>query len=100
MERGIICYIGKGQMLSVSEPAPRPNKLQRSSSEGGFACNDAHSGVVSCEKREADYLRLPGSRHSVCVCVCVCVQECITLVISRELVILFSFDITHLLILS
>ena len=91
-------------MLSVSEPAPRPSELQRSSSEGGFACDDAHSGAVSHEKREADYLRLPGSRYSVCVCacarVCVCVQKCITLVISRELVVFFSFDITDLLILS
>lgn len=39
-------------MLSVSEPASRPSELQISSLEGGFACNDTHSGVVSCEKRE------------------------------------------------
>jgi len=90
--------LGKGQMISVSEPAPRPSKLQRPSSEGGFAGNDARSGVVSHEKREADCLRLPGSRCSVCACVCV--QEWMILVVSRELVVFFSFDITHLLIFS
>lgn len=37
---------------------------------------------------------------SACVCVCVHVQECITLVISRELVVCFSFNITHLIILA
>lgn len=74
-------------MLSVSDPDPRPSELQRLYSEGGFAHNDAHSGVISHEKREADYLRLPGGGSGVCMCV----WECITLVSQGSW--LFSFHL-------
>lgn len=76
---GSSAVLGKRQMLSVSGPALRPSEPQSSPSEGGFTGNDVRRGVVSCERRGADWLRLPGRRYSACVY--------IALVISRELVV-------------
>lgn len=77
--KGSSAVLGKGQMLSVSGPALRPREPQSSPSEGGFAGNEVHRGVVSRQRKGAGWLRLPGRRYSVCVY--------IALVISRELVV-------------